>query len=109
MDSRNVTRGSINFGVHSITVAADTLKLKRFSKGPDSIAMSSTLDHSIWYYDDNFRCEDGLLYVVVCPRAEDGRGVVHGRLYGRGGTLVAVTCQEGVVRANRRGGDVAKL
>jgi len=92
-----------------ITVAADTLKLKRFSKGPDSIAMSSTLDHSIWYYDDNFRCEDGLLYVVVCPRAEDGRGVVHGRLYGRGGTLVAVTCQEGVVRANRRGGDVAKL
>jgi len=93
----------------SITVAVDTLKLKRFSKGPDAIAMSSTLDHSMWYYDDNFRCEDGLLYVVVCPRAEDGRGVVHGRLYTRAGTLVAVTCQEGVVRANRRGPDVAKL
>ncbi|KAF8559325.1 hypothetical protein OG21DRAFT_1402879 [Imleria badia] len=58
---------------------------------------------------DSFRCEDGLLYVVVCPRAEDGRGVVHGRLYSRAGTLVAVTCQEGVVRANRRGPDVAKL
>ncbi|KAF8446185.1 hypothetical protein L210DRAFT_3610689 [Boletus edulis BED1] len=58
---------------------------------------------------DSFRCEDGLLYVVVCPRAGDGRGVVHGRLYTRAGTLVAVTCQEGVVRANRRGPDVAKL
>ncbi|KAI9572737.1 hypothetical protein HD554DRAFT_2013906 [Boletus coccyginus] len=58
---------------------------------------------------DGFRCEDGLLYVMVCPRAGDGRGVVHGRLYSRAGTLVAVTCQEGVVRVNRRGPDVSKL
>lgn len=100
MDSRNVTRGSINFGVHSITVAADTLKLKRFSKGPDSIAMSVSLSRpdKLWslmllnavhagsldlvlrvscsrcslrsrlserlFDSDNFRCEDGLLYVV---------------------------------------------
>ncbi|KAF8845320.1 Thioesterase/thiol ester dehydrase-isomerase [Paxillus ammoniavirescens] len=93
-----------------ITVASDTLKLKRFSKGPDAHAMTSTLDHSIWYYDDNFCCEDGLLYVVVCPRAGDGRGVVHGRLYSRSGTLVAVICQEGVVRADRKGpGPTAKL
>ncbi|KAH7924000.1 hypothetical protein BV22DRAFT_1067601 [Leucogyrophana mollusca] len=89
-----------------ITVAADTLKLKRYAKGPDALAMSSTLDHSIYYYDDNFCCEDGLLYVVVCPRAASGRGVVHGRLYSRSGSLVAVTCQEGVVRADRRGPDV---
>ncbi|KAJ8596481.1 hypothetical protein M405DRAFT_726158 [Rhizopogon salebrosus TDB-379] len=52
---------------------------------------------------DDFCCEDGLLYVVVCPRAASGRAVVHGRLYSRAGKLVAVTCQEGVVRANRRG------
>ncbi|KAG0703122.1 hypothetical protein DFH29DRAFT_803988 [Suillus ampliporus] len=51
---------------------------------------------------DNFCCEDGLLYVVVCPRATSGRAVVHGRLYSRAGSLVAVTCQEGVVRANIR-------
>jgi len=92
-----------------IGIAAETLKLKRFSSGPDAHAMSSTLDHSIWYYDDGFRCEDGLLYVVVCPRADDGRGVVQGRLYSRSGTLVAVTCQEGLVRADRRGTEVAKL
>ncbi|KAI6136848.1 hypothetical protein F5141DRAFT_1185713 [Pisolithus sp. B1] len=52
---------------------------------------------------DHFCCEDGLLYVVTCPRARDGRGVVHGRLYSRSGMSVAVTCQEGVVRADRRG------
>ncbi|KAG1866314.1 hypothetical protein C8R48DRAFT_600630 [Suillus tomentosus] len=52
---------------------------------------------------DNFCCEDGLLYVVVCPRATSGRAVVHGRLYSQAGNLVAVTCQEGVVRANVRG------
>jgi len=86
-----------------ITVAADTLKLKRYSKGPEALVMSSTLDHSIYYYDDNFCCEDGVLYVVTCPRAGSGRGVVHGKLYSRSGSLVAVTCQEGVVRADRRG------
>ncbi|OAX44868.1 Thioesterase/thiol ester dehydrase-isomerase [Rhizopogon vinicolor AM-OR11-026] len=85
-----------------ISIAAETLKLTRGSKGPDSHAMTSSLDHSIWYYDDDFCCEDGLLYVVVCPRAASGRAVVHGRLYSRAGKLVAVTCQEGVVRANRR-------
>ncbi|KAG1773068.1 thioesterase-like superfamily-domain-containing protein [Suillus occidentalis] len=86
-----------------ITAASDALKLKRMSNGPDAHAMTSSLDHSIWYYDDNFCCEDGLLYVVICPRAASGRAVVHGRLYSRTGNLVAVTCQEGVVRANVRG------
>lgn len=85
-----------------ITAASDALKLKRMSNGPDAHAMTSSLDHSIWYYDDNFCCEDGLLYVVICPRAASGRAVVHGRLYSRAGNLVAVTCQEGVVRANVR-------
>lgn len=86
-----------------LAVASDTLKLRRLATGRNALAMSSTLDHSIWYYDDHFCCEDGLLYVVTCPRARDGRGVVHGRLYSRSGVLVAVTCQEGVVRADRRG------
>jgi acyl-CoA thioesterase II len=86
-----------------IAVASDALKLKRMSNGPDAHAMTSTLDHSIWYYTDDFCCEDGLLYVVVCPRGASGRAVVHGRLYSRAGNLVAVTCQEGVVRANVRG------
>ncbi|EIW86428.1 hypothetical protein CONPUDRAFT_86400 [Coniophora puteana RWD-64-598 SS2] len=55
--------------------------------------------------DMNFNdlsCEDGLLYVVICPRGASGRAVVHGRLYSRTGSLVAVTSQEGVVRSNAR-------
>ncbi|EDR16058.1 uncharacterized protein LACBIDRAFT_301764 [Laccaria bicolor S238N-H82] len=39
------------------------------------------------------------------PRSGSGSGVVHGRLYTRDGTLVAVTSQEGVVRADVRGPD----
>ncbi|EGN94937.1 hypothetical protein SERLA73DRAFT_187196 [Serpula lacrymans var. lacrymans S7.3] len=85
-----------------ITAAANVLKLKRYARGPDAHSMSSTLDHSIYYYNDDFDCGDGLLYVVVCPRAASGRAIVQGRLYSRAGSLVAVTTQEGVVRADRR-------
>ncbi|KIM48384.1 hypothetical protein M413DRAFT_62718 [Hebeloma cylindrosporum] len=38
-----------------------------------------------------------------CPRGGSGRGIVHGRMFTRSGTLVAVTTQEGVVRADIRG------
>ncbi|KIJ68656.1 hypothetical protein HYDPIDRAFT_82474 [Hydnomerulius pinastri MD-312] len=99
-----------------ITVAADTLKLKRYTRGPDALAMSVSLSNSYQLFrltsviHDDFRCEDGLLYVIVCPSGGDGRGIVHGRIYSRSGKLVAVTCQEGVVRADRRGPEpTAKL
>lgn len=37
-------------------------------------------------------------------RAGSGRASVHGRLYTRAGELIAVTSQEGVVRAKLDGG-----
>ncbi|KAJ3936657.1 MAG: hypothetical protein NXY57DRAFT_1045985 [Lentinula lateritia] len=52
---------------------------------------------------DSFDCGDWLLYVMESPRAGSGRAIMHGQLYTRSGTLVAVTSQEGVVRANIRG------
>ena len=85
-----------------ITLASAALKLKRYSREPNGHSMSSTLDHSIYYYDDDLSCEDGLLYVVISPRGAFGRAVVHGRLYSRSGSLVAVSSQEGVVRSNAR-------
>ncbi|KDQ54755.1 hypothetical protein JAAARDRAFT_347616 [Jaapia argillacea MUCL 33604] len=88
--------------LHFIGVAATTLGLKRMSKGPDALAMMSTLDHSIYYYNDSFDCGDWLLYVILSPTAGEGRGVVHGRMYTRSGKLVAIMTQEGVVRADRR-------
>jgi acyl-CoA thioesterase II len=92
-----------------IGVGSHTLGLKLYSKGPDALAMSSTLDHSIYFYDDNFDCGDWLLYVMTSPRTASGRGVVQGRLYTRSGSLVAVTSQEGVIRADRQPAAVTKL
>ena len=88
--------------------------------GAQALGMSSTIDHSIYYYSDSLGCGDWLLYVVrillpyphllrfIAPqmtasRAASGRGVAHGQLYTRDGTLVAITAQEGVVRADVRG------
>ncbi|KAL0950837.1 hypothetical protein HGRIS_007598 [Hohenbuehelia grisea] len=88
--------------MHFIGTAPRILGLKRFGKGPDAQSMLSTIDHSIYFYDNDFDCGDWLLYVIMSPRTGSGRGVMHGRLYTRDGTLVAVTCQEGVVRADRR-------
>jgi len=87
-----------------ISSAFGILGLERFSRrGPKAVGMSSTIDHSVWYYNDSFDCGDWLLYVMQSPRAGSGRAIMHGQLFTRSGTLVAVTSQEGVVRANIRG------
>jgi acyl-CoA thioesterase II len=92
-----------------IGVAARTLGLKRFGHGPGSISMTSSLDHSMYFYDDNFDCGEWLLYVVTSPRTASGRGVVQGRLYTRSGSLIAIISQEGVIRADVRAPTEAKL
>ncbi|KAJ3718329.1 HotDog domain-containing protein [Lentinula raphanica] len=74
--------------------------LDRFSnRGPNSLAMSVPRLTIL----DSFDCGDWLLYVMESPRAGSGRAIMHGQLYTRSGTLIAVTSQEGVVRANIRG------
>ncbi|KAJ6627249.1 thioesterase-like superfamily-domain-containing protein [Mycena sp. CBHHK59/15] len=94
--------------LYLLGAASRTLGLERFGKGPNATSMTSTIDHSICFYDDKFDCGDWLLYVMASPRAASGRAIVYGQLYSRSGTLVAVTTQEGVVRADRRGPE-AKL
>ncbi|KII93408.1 hypothetical protein PLICRDRAFT_87787 [Plicaturopsis crispa FD-325 SS-3] len=89
--------------LYFISVSAKALGLKRYGVGPEYQSMNSTLDHSIWFYKDDFDCGDWILYHIVSPRAGSGRGVVHGRVYTRTGDLVAITTQEGVVRAGIRG------
>jgi acyl-CoA thioesterase II len=86
-----------------ISTAPRIMGLKRIGRGADSLSMNSTLDHSIWFYNNDFDAGDWLLYEMDCPRAGSGRGIVHGRMFTRDGTLVAVMSQEGVVRANIRG------
>ncbi|KAJ3510310.1 hypothetical protein NLJ89_g4754 [Agrocybe chaxingu] len=105
--------------MHFISTASRIMGLRRGGKGAESLAMLSTLDHSIWFYrrvlqvlsykfasltyypfSNDFHAGDWLLYEIDCPRAASGRAIVHGRMYTRDGKLVAVTSQEGVVRAN---------
>ncbi|KZT74859.1 hypothetical protein DAEQUDRAFT_742304 [Daedalea quercina L-15889] len=75
--------------LRSIGVVRRTLGLNSHTEGPKQLTINS------------FDCGDWILYVVESPRAGNGRGVVHGRMYTRSGTLIAVTSQEGVIRAQR--------
>ncbi|KAJ3482073.1 hypothetical protein NLI96_g7237 [Meripilus lineatus] len=98
---------------HFIGSAARTIGLHALKQGTDRLSMLSTLDHSIFFYDNDFDCGEWLLYVINSPRIRSGRGVVHGRMYTHTGVLVAVMTQEGVVRADIRdpstSGEKAKL
>ncbi|KAF9270062.1 Thioesterase/thiol ester dehydrase-isomerase [Marasmius fiardii PR-910] len=94
--------------LYFIGSASRIMGLKRYSKGPDAYGMSSTLDHSVYYYSDDFDCGDWLLYVMTSPRAASGRAVMHGQIFSHNGTLVAVISQEGVVRADIRGPEEGK-
>ncbi|KAJ2785552.1 acyl-CoA thioesterase [Coemansia javaensis] len=66
---------------------------------PYTLSMIVSLDHAIWFHAP-FRADEWLLYVMESPRLAAGRGLVHGRIYARDGTLVASTAQEGVIRGS---------
>lgn len=83
-----------------IGIAAKAARLSNYAKPPNRLAMMTSVDHAIWFYDHNINSGDWLLHVIECPAVALGRGLVHGRLYTRDGKLVAVTTQEGVIRAD---------
>ena len=70
------------------------------------LGMLASLDHSIYFYPlpRDFDPSAPLLHVIeaVVVDTEPGRGVVRGRIYTDKGELIAVTMQEGVVRAGGR-------
>ncbi|WVR09440.1 acyl-CoA thioesterase II [Kwoniella sp. DSM 27419] len=71
------------------------------------LGMLASLDHSIHFYPfpDDFDASEPLLHVMDSQAVDvaSGRGVVQGRVYTKRGILVAVTAQEGVVRADLKG------
>ncbi|EKM60858.1 uncharacterized protein PHACADRAFT_247055 [Phanerochaete carnosa HHB-10118-sp] len=87
---------------HFIGAARSTAGLDSLKSGRQKLGMMSSLDHSIFFYNDDFDCGNWLLYVIHSPSVCSGRGVAHGRMYTREGKLVAVMTQEGVVRADIR-------
>jgi len=88
---------------HLISAAINTSHLKRIRpSGPLSLGMSSSLDHSVRFYKNDFDCGDWLLYQMTSPAAALGRAFSFGFLYAQDGALIAVVNQEGVVRAKIR-------
>lgn len=57
----------------------------------------ASLDHAMWWHQPG-RVDDWLLYVQDSPSARGGRGLARGRVYTRGGDLVASVAQEITVR-----------
>lgn len=89
-----------------VGTAAQSVGLSHASN--PQLGMMASLDHVIYFYGKPFSASRWMLHVIESPRTGEGRGVVNGRFYTQEGELIAVTTQEGVVRAARtRGG--AKL
>ncbi|EEB97634.1 hypothetical protein MPER_03010 [Moniliophthora perniciosa FA553] len=88
--------------LHFISTIPRIMGMKRFSKGPNAVSMTSTIDHSVFFYTDKFDCGDWLLYVMTSPRAASGRGVMHGQ-------ASLNMYPEGVVRADIRSPESSKL
>ena len=61
----------------------------------------ASLDHSMWFHRDA-RADDWLLYAQQSPSAVSGRGLAIGTMFAEGGTLVATTAQEGMIRVKER-------
>lgn len=57
----------------------------------------ASLDHAMWWHRPA-RVDEWLLYTQESPSARAGRGLSTGRIYTRGGDLVATVAQEVVVR-----------
>jgi len=57
----------------------------------------ASLDHAMWWHRDG-RADEWLLYVQDSPNAIGGRGLSFGRIYDRGGRLLASVAQEGMIR-----------
>ncbi|CED82223.1 Acyl-CoA thioesterase [Phaffia rhodozyma] len=73
-------------------------------KGKYELGMNVSLDHTIWFYDNDFDTCNWLLHLMEPIVGGDGRATVHGKIFTEHGKLVAVTTQEGVVRPKRPAG-----
>jgi acyl-CoA thioesterase II len=57
----------------------------------------ASLDHAMWFHRP-VRVDEWLLYALVSPSSSGSRGLAFGRIFDRGGRLVASTAQEGLMR-----------
>ncbi len=60
--------------------------------------VGASIDHALWFHSHSFNVNDWLLYEMTSPWAGNARGLTTGRIYDMGGTLVASSTQEGLIR-----------
>ncbi|QRV95506.1 thioesterase family protein [Ceratobasidium sp. AG-Ba] len=78
-----------------LSTVARAVSLVRGAATPNRLSMISSLDHSVWFYDDDFDLTEWIMFVMVSPLVGKGRGIVYGRLYTRDARLIAIANQEG--------------
>ncbi|KAI6221074.1 Acyl-coenzyme A thioesterase 8 [Aphelenchoides besseyi] len=61
-------------------------------------SLIASLDNTIWFHRYDFRADEWLLYETFSPAADSGRGISHGKIWTRDGTLIASTAQEILAR-----------
>ena len=63
---------------------------------------STSLDHAMWFHND-VRVDDWFVYVMDSGWTGGSRGINHGYIYNRAGTLIASVVQEGLLRMTAAG------
>ena len=62
--------------------------------------MVASLDHAMWFMRP-FRADEWLLYDQSSPSAGGGRALTQGKIFTRGGEMIAAVMQEGLIRYQR--------
>ena len=90
--------------IHECVVAyASDLTLLDTAMFPHAISyreqqyMIASLDHAMWFHRP-FRADEWLLYHQTSPNASRARGIAHGEIFCRDGTLAITVIQEGLIR-----------
>lgn len=58
----------------------------------------ASIDHSIWFHQENYRVNDWMLYKMHSPWSGNSRGLVKGEIFSANGDLIATVSQEGLIR-----------
>lgn len=61
----------------------------------------ASVDHAMWFHNNNFRVDDWIYYKTEGYWAGEGRGLARGALYSRDGVLLASTAQECLLRLKK--------
>ncbi|CAD5117529.1 DgyrCDS6294 [Dimorphilus gyrociliatus] len=61
------------------------------------MTFAASLDHSMWFHSP-FRADEWMLYECESPRLVANRGLIHGRVWKRDGTLAVSVAQEALIR-----------